>query len=118
MEAYNEQEVVVTEVVNERAAFEVKQLADSAFGNCLASVIIPAIPVGSLISLILGAKGLKLANKATEIAVANKMFAGGKNIAAKILGKIGLITGIVMTAFWTFYFSIIFIIAIIAALAS
>ena len=117
MEAYNEQEIVTTEVVNERAAFEVKELADSAFGKCLASTIISGLPVSSIIAIILGASGLKAANKATEIAVANKMFAGGKNIAAKILGKIGLITGIVMTAFWTTYFSIIFIMAIIVALA-
>ena len=63
MEAYNEQEVVVTEVVNEQAAAEVKSLADTAFGKCLASAIIAGLPVSSIVAIILGASGLKAAKK-------------------------------------------------------
>jgi hypothetical protein len=116
MEAYNEQEVVTTEVVNEQAAFEVKKLADSAFGKCLAAVILAWWPICSVIAIILGGIGLKAAKQATELAEANKIQAGGKNIAAKITGKIGLIGGIIMTVFWLFY--IILIVAMIGLTAS
>ena len=117
MEAYNEQEVVTTEVVNEQAEAEVKSLANSAFGKCLAAVILAWWPIGSVIAIILGAIGLKAAKKATALAEANNVSAGGKNIAAKITGKIGLIGGIVMTVFWFFYI-LIFALAIIGMASS
>ena len=116
MEMYNEQEVVTTEVVNEQAEAEVAKLAKSAFGKCLAAVILAWWPVASVIAIILGSIGLKAAKKATALAEANNISAGGKNIAAKITGKIGLIGGIVMTVFWLFY--IVIIVAIIGAAAS
>ena len=115
MDAYNEQEVVTTEVVNEQAAAEVAKLANSAFGKCLAAVILAWWPVTSVIAIILGGIGLKAAKKATALAEANNISAGGKKVAAKITGMIGLIGGIVMTVFWLFY--IIIIVAIIGAAA-
>ena len=117
MEAYNEQEVVTTEVVNEQAETEVKSLVDSAFGKCLAAVIIAWFPIGSIIAIILGAKGLKTVKKAVVLAEANNISAGGKKVASKITGIIGLIGGIVMTVYY-FFVVLIFALAIIGMASS
>ena len=50
---------------------------------------------------------------AYQLANRNGVSAGGKNIASKVLGKIGKILGIVMTIFWAFIFFIYFIYFII-----
>ena len=91
------------EVQSNPAEALAKDCADSAFGKTLASVIMAWWPVTSVIAIILGAIGLKNVNKAEEIAANYGVSAGGKKVAAKIMGKIGLIGGIVMTAFWFVY---------------
>ena len=103
------------EVQSNPAEALAKDCADSAFGKTLASVIMAWWPVTSVIAIILGALGLKNVNKADEIASNYGVSAGGKRLAAKIMGKIGLIGGIAMTAFWFIYFLII-IIAILATI--
>lgn len=83
---------------------QIAELAGSAFGKGLASVIMCELPITSIISIALGAKAVKLSNKANELAASCGKRAGGKNIAAKILGNIGKYTGIVMTVIWGIYF--------------
>lgn len=85
----------------------IAELAGAAFGRALASVIIPGLPISSIISIVLGSKALKLTHQADELAAACGKRAGGKNIAAKILGKIGKIAGISFTVFWGVYILII-----------
>ena len=97
------------EVQSNSAETMARECADAAFGKTLASVIMAWWPVTSIIAIILGAIGLKNVNKAEEIATNYGVSAGGKKVAAKIMGKIGLIGGIVMTAFWVTYFFILFI---------
>ena len=87
--------------------------ADAAFPKCLASVIMAEFPVASIIAIIMGAKGLGIVDQAYQLAIRNGVSAGGKNIASKVLGKIGKILGIVMTIFWAFFFFIYFIYFII-----
>ena len=91
------------EVQDNRAEMEARGYADAAFGKTLASVILTGFPVGSIIAIILGAIGLKYVDKADEIATNYGVSAGGKRLAAKIMGKIGLISGIVMAVIWTVY---------------
>ncbi len=86
---------------------------DSAFGKSLAATIMAWFPICSILSIIFGSMGLKLVKKAEQMAAYYGVSAGGKKIAAKILGKIGKISGIVMTAFYGFYF--ILLIAIIGS---
>ena len=86
---------------------QIAELAGSAFGKGLAAVIIGELPIGSIISIALGSKAVKLSQKANELAASCGKRAGGKNIAAKILGNIGKYVGIAMTIFWGIYFLII-----------
>lgn len=86
----------------------VEECVGSAFGKALASVIICSLPIGSLIGIFLGNSGLNYAERANVLAAQYGCRAGGKNIAAKILGKIGKITSVVMTIFWGIYFFILF----------
>ena len=83
---------------------QIAELAGSAFGKGLAAVIIGELPIGSIISIALGSKAVKLSNKASALASMCGKRAGGKNIAAKILGNIGKYIGIVMTVLWGIYF--------------
>ena len=100
-------------VQDNRAEMEARGYADAAFGKTLASVILTGFPVGSIIAIILGAIGLKAVKRAEEIAANYGVSAGGKKVAAKIMGKIGLISGIVMTGVWTFYtIWLIFVVAL------
>ena len=103
------------EVQSNSAEALARECADSSFGNTLASVIMAWWPVTSIIAIILGSIGLKSVNRAEELEANYGVSAGGKKVAAKIMGKIGPIGGIVMTAFWFIYFLIIFI-AILATL--
>lgn len=90
---------------------EVESCVDSAFGNSLAATILAWFPIGSIIAIVLGSKGLRLVQKAIEKAGRLGREPGGKNIAAKVLGLIGKISGIVMTVFWGIYmFAIMMII--------
>ena len=91
----------------------VEESAGSAFGKSLAATIMSNFPICSIIAIVLANKGLKLAKQTDEMAAYYRVEAGGKNVAAKVLGKIGLICGIVMTVIWSIYF--LAIIGLIAA---
>ena len=94
---------------------QVTESANSAFGKGLAATIMAEFPVTSLIAIFMGAAGLKKVKQTNEMAAYYGIKAPGKNIAAKVLSMIGLITGIAMTAFWSLYF-FIFAIAILASM--
>lgn len=84
----------------------VHDLADKAFGKALASVIMAAFPVASIIAIVMGGKALKLVNQARDIATPYGIFGGGKYMASRIMAMVGKYTGIAMTAFWGIYFLI------------
>ncbi len=90
--------------------------AETAFNKGLAAAIMSEFPVASIIAIFMGAKGEAAAKDAEELAKSCGVSAGGKCIAGKVLSKVGKIVGIVMTAFWGVYFSIFFIVGLIAAL--
>lgn len=93
---------------------EVESCTGSAFGKCLAAAIMAWFPICSIIAIILGSGGLKLVDRANELAAYYGVSAGGKNVAAKILGMVGKIAGIVMTAFYGIYIVIaVFIIGLL-----
>lgn len=82
---------------------EVESYVEAAFGKSLAATIMCAFPVASIIAIFFGNTGLNLAESAKQLAAQRGVKPSGKNIAAVVLGKIGKICGIVMTAFWGFY---------------
>ncbi|MBE6923611.1 MAG: hypothetical protein E7466_00015 [Ruminococcaceae bacterium] len=92
---------------------EVDAVVDSAFGKCLAATIMCSFPITSIISIVLGSSGLKQVDQANQMAAYYGATAGGKCVAAKVLGKIGKIAGIAMTCFWGLYF--LLVIGIIAS---
>lgn len=81
--------------------------ADAAFGKSLAAAIMCSFPITSIIAIILGSAGLSLVEETNRLAAQYGVSAGGKNVAAKVLGMIGKIAGIVMTVFWGLYFLIL-----------
>ena len=100
---------------NVNAKSEVRSCVDSAFSKTLASTILAWFPICSIIAIIMGSKGLFLARRADDLAAHYCIIAGGRNIAAKIMGKIGKIAGIVMTCIYSLYFFIIVMVVILAA---
>ncbi len=80
-----------------------QQLVNSAFGKALASVIMAELPIASIIAIFMGSSANKLVAKAENLAAQYGTKAGGKKIAAKIMGKIGFFMGIGMTIFWGIY---------------
>ena len=105
---YNYSQPVQTPVVP-----ELKSCVESAFSKALASVIMAGFPIASILSIIFGSLALKNVKKAEDIANYYRVSSGGKKIAAKIMGKIGKITGIVMTCFYSLY--ILFFILVFAS---
>lgn len=89
---------------NTEAENTIRELADSAFAKGLAATIISPLPIASLIAVILSAIGLKAVSRARELAAAHNLSAGGKSVAGKVLSIVGLVTGLVFTAIWGFYF--------------
>lgn len=87
-----------------QAVSEIESCANSAFGKALASVIIASLPIGSLIAIFLSSGALRLVKRANELAAYCGVSAGGKAVAAKIMGIIGKISSIVMTVFYVLYF--------------
>ena len=94
---------------------QVDALVESAFGKGLAATIMCGFPIASIISISFGSTAIGMVDQARQMAAQRGVNISGKNIAAQILGKIGKIAGIVMTAFWAVYFLILFSI-ILAAL--
>lgn len=97
---------------NNNCEADVEQMVNDAFSSGLAATICAWFPVASIIAIGKGSKALKKREEAQKLAETYGLKLPGKNIAAKILGKIGKIGGIVMTVFWPLY-----IIILIAALA-
>ena len=98
--------------LQQQDALKVQELVDGAFGKGLASTIMAWFPITSIIAIFLAAASKKASKEALRLATALGIEAGGKNIAAKILNTVGLISGIVMTCFWGLYI-LIFAIAMI-----
>lgn len=89
---------------------ELNTCVESAFSKSLAATIMAWFPICSIIAIFFGSAGLKLADRANEMASYYGCSAGGKNIAAKVLGRIGQISGIAMTVFYAIYIFIIIIV--------
>ena len=82
---------------------QIESLVKSAFGKGLASVIMAEFPILSIVSIFMGGTAVRQSEDASAMALRNGVSAGGKCVAAKVLGKIGKILGIVMTCVWAFY---------------
>ena len=74
----------------------------SSFKKALTSVILSTIPIGSIISIVMGAKGRSIAERAISYAKRHSIPVSGKTKAAAIMAKAGMITGIVFTAIYGF----------------
>ncbi len=88
----------------------VESYVEAAFGKSLAATIMCGFPVASIIAIIFGSAGLNLVEQAKNLAAQRGVKPSGKCVAATVLGKIGKIAGIVMTAFWGFYMFILLMI--------
>ena len=93
---------------------EVEACVNAAFGKSLAATIMAFFPICSIIAIVFGCKGLRLVNEAIEKANRLGVQPSGKNVAAKVLGMIGKIAGIVYTVLYGIEFLYIFV--LIAAL--
>lgn len=85
----------------------VEECASSAFGKSLASVIMAWFPITSFIAIFLAGAGMRGASEARDLAARLGISAGGKSVAARIMGIIGLISSIIMTVFYFFYIILI-----------
>lgn len=88
----------------------VDSYVDAAFSKSLAATIMCGFPVASIIAISFGSAGLDLVENAKRLAATRGVKTSGKIVAATVLGKIGKIAGIVMTAFWGFYLLMLIII--------
>lgn len=80
----------------------------SAFGNGLAATIIAAFPIASIVAIVLGNRALKTVENVRAVCLNQpELTLGRKNRAAKVLGLVGKILGIVMTVFWPIYIGLI-----------
>ena len=106
---YSTQPPVYTQTANQGqgSSSDVDVCAGEAFGKSLAAAIMAWFPVCSIIAIIFGSIGIKMARRSDELAAHYGVGTSGKAIAAKILGKIGNIGGIVMTAIYSIYFIVI-----------
>ena len=82
---------------------EVTGITDSAFGKGLAAAIMAWFPIASIIAIIFGSKAISLVAQARSLAASRRCLTSKKLISARVLGRIGLIAGIVMTSFWAAY---------------
>lgn len=97
-----------------------RSLGDSAFGKALAATIMAWFPITSIIAIFMGSKALKIVGAAYTLAEQNRVRVTGKCKAARVLGMIGKIGGIVMTVFWILYgiyLIIYFIISVVVVAA-
>ena len=86
---------------------DIAACVDSAFGKGLAAAILAEFPIGSIIAIALGSSAAELSEKANMMAASRGTSAGGKNVAARVLGLVGKFAGIGFTIFWAFYFFMI-----------
>ena len=85
----------------------VHDLANKAFGKALASVIMCAFPIASIIAIVMGSKALNLVNQARDIATPYGIFGGAKYMVSRAMAMVGKFSGIAMTVFWALYILII-----------
>ena len=89
----------------------VVESADSAFRKSLTSVIMSLFPITSIIAIFMGSAGLNGVKATNELAARFGLKLGGtangKTIAARIMGIVGLASGIFFTLFYSFYFLVI-----------
>jgi hypothetical protein len=79
------------------------QMVDEAFSKGLAAAIMCGFPVASIIAIVFGSRSLDLVEKLRRHAAANGFKPSGRNIAAKVLGMVGKIVGIVATVIYGIY---------------
>ena len=87
---------------------DIEAQVNSAFGKGLAAAILAEFPIGSIIAIALGSGAANMAEQANAMAASRGTSAGGKNVAARVLGLVGKFAGIGFTIFWAIYFFIIF----------
>lgn len=73
----------------------------------IVSLCLSCAPIGSIVGIILGAKGK---NQAAQYEAAGNVLSGKTKVGG-ILSKVGMILSIAMTAFWSVYFFIIMVAA-------
>lgn len=86
---------------------QIVALTNSAFAKGLAAAIMCSFPIASIVAIILGFGAKSTATQASNLAAQYNCEYPGKGVAAKILGLIGGIAGIVMTVIWFFYIIVI-----------
>lgn len=101
---YNYQQVPQ---VNPAYQAEVDDCVNSAFSKGLAAAIMSEFPIASIIAIFMGAAGGSSAKRAAELGELYGIKVSGKNVAGRILSKVGMIVGIVFSAFWALYFFLI-----------
>lgn len=94
---------------------DIQQRIDGVFGKALASTIMSEFPIASIIAIFFGNNALKEIMELMDICRTMGMRLPGKLVAARILGIVGKISGIVCTCiyaglavFYAFYFILIF----------
>ncbi len=94
---------------------EIQQRINAIFGKALAAAIMSEFPVASIIAIFFGNNALKEVNSLMDICRSMGIRLPGKLVAARILGIVGKISGIVCTCiyaglavFYAFYFILIF----------
>ena len=87
----------------------VTELTEEAFKKSLTAAIISGFPIGSIIAIIFGSRGLNCFLEARSRAETTGTKTSGKLIAARVLGIYGKISGIVSTVAYGFYGIYLFI---------
>lgn len=94
---------------------DIQQRIDDVFGKALASTIMSEFPIASIIAIFFGNNALKEIMELMDICRTMGMRLPGKLVAARILGIVGKISGIVCTCiyaglavFYAFYFIFFF----------
>ena len=97
---------------------EIAKKADSAFTKALIATIICELPIGSIIAIFLSIASRIPLREAQRLAELHGVSAGGKAVAAKILGIISLILSIVSTVIYALYsiYIVLYIFIFFAAL--
>lgn len=95
---------------------DIEANVNSAFGKGLAAAILAEFPIGSIIAIALGSSAANMSEQANMMAASRGTTAGGKNVAARVLGLVGKFAGIGFTIFWAVYFVYIFV--LLAMIAS
>ena len=95
---------------------DIQQRIGGVFGKALASTIMSEFPIASIIAIFFGNNALKEIMELMDICRSMGVRLPGKLVAARILGIVGKISGIVYTciyaglaAFYSFYFGLLFL---------